>query len=341
MKRWVNKLKQLGLVVIAALACWGCSNVPSTSVNPWMPLSLETEATFSDIAFVEAEGDDYAQHGWLVGSRASLFETIDGGATWTEVPVDLDDGEKVTFTAVSFSGDEGWIVGEPPIMLHTDDGGDNWNRIALSEKLPGAPYGIKALSPNSAEMVTNLGAIYRSTDGGMNWKALVEGAVGVARNISRSNDGSYVAVSARGNFYSTWEPGQSEWTPHLRNSSRRLQNMGFTWDGNPWLIARGGLLQFSEGLEDDDWGEAIFPEFSTSWGFLDLAYRTPEEIWVAGGSGNLMLSEDGGETWQKDRVIEDVPSNLYKVVFLSEDQGYILGQRGLLLRYNPGGAEAT
>jgi photosystem II stability/assembly factor-like uncharacterized protein len=162
---------------------------------------------------------------------------------------------------------------------------------------------------------------------------MVEEAVGVVRNISRSADGKYVAVSARGNFYSTWEPGQSAWEPHNRNSSRRVQNMGFTNDGRLWMLARGGQIQFSNEPNGEEWQEPITPESSNSWGLLDLAYRTPDEIWVSGGSGNLLHSSDGGKTWEKDRSVEDVPSNFYKIKFFGPDQGFIIGQQGTLLKY--------
>jgi photosystem II stability/assembly factor-like uncharacterized protein len=189
-------------------------------------------------------------------------------------------------------------------------------------------------------MITDLGAIYQTTDSGKTWKAMVEGAVGVARNIDRSADGQYVAVSANGNFFSTWAPGDSEWTPHQRTSSRRLQNMGFTKDGRLWLIARGGQLQFSEPGNFEEWLEPQYPEPSTSWGFLDADYRQDSELWVVGGSGNILYSPDNGQTWLKDRDIENVPSNLYKVMFLDENHGFVLGQRGILLKYQPAGEVA-
>lgn len=329
MNSLIKKLKQILILVAVSLICISCSKVPSTSTNPWQSIQLPTEATFANLDFT-----DDLQHGWLVGSKATLFETTDGGQSWQSKALDLGD-EKVSFTDVSFEGQEGWVVGKPSILLHTEDGGSNWTRIRLSEKLPGAPYGIVALGTNTAEMVTDLGAIYKTQDSGRTWKALVEGAVGVARNINRSADGRYVAVSARGNFYSTWEPGQSEWTPHQRNSSRRIQKMGFGKDGRIWLLARGGQIQFSQLKDPENWEEVIYPEPSTSWGYLDVAYRTPEEIWVAGGSGNLLKSPDDGKTWEKDRAIENVPSNLYKIVFVTPEKGFVLGQNGVLLEYDP------
>ena len=37
--------------------------------------------------------------------------------------------------------------------------------------------------------------------------------------ISRAPNGNYVAVSSRGNFYLTWEPGQTYWQPHNRHAA--------------------------------------------------------------------------------------------------------------------------
>lgn len=184
-------------------------------------------------------------------------------------------------------------------------------------------------------MTTDVGAIYQTQDSGRTWKAMVQEAVGVLRNISRSQDGQYVAVSSRGNFYSTWKPGQNAWEPHNRNTSRRIQNMGFGQQGQLWMLSRGGQIQFSESDQPEQWSDPLNPQLAVSIGLLDLAYRTPEELWVAGGSGNLLCSFDGGKTWQKDKDVEDIPSNFYRIVFLNPQLGFILGQQGTLLRYVP------
>jgi photosystem II stability/assembly factor-like uncharacterized protein len=329
MRALVVHFRKLVAIVAIALMCFGCGNafLPELDNNPWEIVHLDSDATFSDVAFTD---DD--QHGWLVGNRNTLMETRDGGNSWTARELDFGD-QNYTFSSVSFAGDEGWVAGLPQILLHTQDGGATWERVPLSEQLPGQPFLVTALGPQEAELATDVGAIYRTKDGGQNWKGLVLGAVGVVRNMSRSPDGRYAAVSSRGNFYSLWTPGELEWQPYNRQSSRRLQNIGFNPNGGLWLLERGGQIQFSlTGLEDD-WQEPINPEFASSWGFLDASYQSTDDFWVSGGSGTLYYSPDGGATWYNDAKVSNIPSNLYRIVFNKPDQGFVLGQNGYLLKY--------
>jgi photosystem II stability/assembly factor-like uncharacterized protein len=328
----VNKKLWCLLTVLLVLVNFLFANVKAVIADEtaeWHKVELPTKATPQDLAFT---GSDF-RHGWLVGSENTILETNNGGNDWEARHLDLGDGN-YRLVSVSFSDNEGWIAGKPALLLHTVDGGQSWSRIGLSSKLPGDPMLVKALGANSAEMATDIGAIYRTQDAGQTWKAMVTQAVGTVRHLNRNEDGRYIAISAKGNFYSTWQPGDAAWTQHNRNSSRRVQNMGYSPDGRTWMLNRGGQLQFSQPDTLDEWEKPQFPRDAEGYGLLDLAYQDRDNIWIAAGSSKLLHSEDGGETWHKETYLEDVGANFYKIRFLARNRGFILGQSGTLLVYD-------
>lgn len=295
----------------------------------------------------------------MLGTRQTLLQTDDGGETWSPraLPTDEDDEFNYRLNSVSFSGKEGWIVGKPALLLHTTDAGDTWERVPLSSKLPGAPLKITALDePGTAEMITDQGAIYVTADGAQNWKAAVEETVAATLNrtvssgingasyytgtfseVARRDDGTYLGVSSRGNFYMTWEPGQSYWQPHNRNAARRIQNMGWRADGGIWLCTRGGSIFYgkSDSIPETDTDFEEQKVGSRGFGILDIGYRSDSEAYASGGSGSLFASSDGGATWKRDRSADDLPGNLYAVKFPDPKHGFVLGSNSILLKYSP------
>ncbi|KAH9612112.1 hypothetical protein KSS87_002592 [Heliosperma pusillum] len=312
-------------------------------------LPIDPGVVLLDIAFVP----DDTSHGFLLGTRQTILETKDGGQTWVprSIPSAEEEDFNYRFNSISFRGKEGWIVGKPAILLYTADAGENWKRIPLSTQLPGDMVYIKATGDKSAEMVTDEGAIYNTSNAGYNWKAAVQETVSATLNrtvssgisgasyytgtfntVNRSPDGRYVAVSSRGNFYLTWEPGQAYWQPHNRTIARRIQNMGWRADGGLWLLVRGGGLYLSKGSGMSEDFEEV-PVQSRGFGILDVGYRSQDEAWAAGGSGILLRSTNGGKSWIRDKAADNIAANLYSVKFLDEKQGFVLGNDGVLLRY--------
>ena len=328
-RRWLRGLASLLVVAALGLGLGGCvtTGLPLAENSPWQPVPLATTSNPLAVAF----SND--RHGFLVGSNRLILETDDGGASWEERTLELPAEENFRLISVDFSGDEGWIAGQPGLMLHSTDGGASWTRLFLDTKLPGEPYLITALGPKKAELATNVGAIYRTSDGGASWQALVSDAAGAVRDLRRAPDGRYVSVSGLGNFFATWTPGQPTWQVHQRVSSQRLQAMGFRPEGSLWMVARGAQLRFNDDPADvETWGEAIIP-ITNGYGYLDMAWDPRGRLWTGGGSGTLLVSEDGGSSWRKDPVGATEGTNFTRLVFPSTDKGFALGERGHLLRW--------
>lgn len=323
----------------------------------WKPVPLPFSETLYDIDF------DTSEHGYLVGARGSFAETNDGGNTWEARSFsNLDPEEEVTyrFTVSSFTKGEGWVLGKPTLMLHTKDEGKNWERIPLSPKLPGEPSSITSLGPGKAEMTTSSGAIYVTENAGRNWKAQVKETIDATLNrisssgvsgasyftgniISqiRDDDGAYLAVSSRGNFFLTWEPGNDFWIPHNRGTPRRIQNMGFV-EGSikkgVWMTLNGGKLFICNSEPDLKSDTFNFSEANIKtggFGITDVAWRNKDEVWAVGGSNTMYVSNDGGKNFSFDKSANAIPGNLYNVKFFKEfgNKGFALGSNGLLLKY--------
>ena len=344
---------------VLALSAPQSARAAATSKTYWEVVDLpgvDPEVLLLDVGFVP----DDPSHGFLLGTRQTLLETFDGGVSWEPRVLESGDDLNYRFNNISFSGSEGWVIGKPSILLHTTDGGKSWERVPLSNKLPGTPVSITALGGGKAEMATDEGAIYYTENEARTWKALVKETISATLNrtissgitgasyyegnvasVKRSADGSYVGVSSRGNFYLTWTPGDEFWTPHNRANARRIQGMGFRLgsqgdgpggDSGLYMLARGGALLVSESLFSDDFQDVKVP--SRGYGLLDLNYKLGgDEVWISGGSGTLLVSTDGGKTWARDRTADSLPANLYVIKFVSEHQGYVLGNAGTLLRY--------
>lgn len=327
--RLASSLVSVLLAVVLGFSLTGCvtTGLPSAEGSPWQPIPLATTSNPLDVAF----RDD--SHGFLVGSNRLIMETEDGGATWQERALDLPAEENFRLISIDFQGDEGWIVGQPGLLLHSTDRGQSWTRLFLDTKLPGEPYLVTALGPKQAELATNVGAVYRTNDAGNSWQALVSDAAGAVRDLRRAEDGRYVSVSGLGNFYATWDPGQPTWQPHQRVSSQRLQSMGFQPEGGLWMLARGAQLRFNADPADAEaWSKPVVP-ITNGFGYLDLAWDPQGSLWTGGGSGTLLVSADGGKSWQRDPVGGEQASNFTRIAFTPDGKGFVLGERGCLLRW--------
>jgi photosystem II stability/assembly factor-like uncharacterized protein len=328
MNRLLSSAANLLLVLVLGVSLSGCvtTHLPMATSSPWQAQNLDTDSNPLDVGFTDRS------HGFLVGSNRMIQETNDNGATWNERSLDLPEEENFRLISIDFNGDEGWIAGQPGLLMHTTDSGQNWTRLFLDTKLPGEPYLITALGKHSAELATNVGAVYATQDSGVTWEAKVSDAAGSVRDLRRREDGGYVSVSSLGNFYATWEPGDSVWQVHQRVSSQRLQSIGYQPDGQLWMLARGAQIRLNDEPGNlDSWSKAIIP-ITNGYGYMDMAWDADGAIWAGGGNGTLLVSRDGGDSWEMDPVGDRQPSNFTRMVFDGE-RAFVLGERGNLLRW--------
>ncbi|RMH16499.1 MAG: hypothetical protein D6696_17925 [Acidobacteria bacterium] len=194
----------------------------------------------------------------------------------------------------------GWIVTHRSgKILHTGDGGETWR--VQAEVGEGVLEWIVFSDRQRGWMCGDGGRIYRTSDGGETWQ---EGGSGEAKHVFRS-------------LYFT--------------SPRRGLALGVdAGDGGRAIV-----------FETVDGGVTWEPREAPAAGrgFTGALAVLDDRIAVAGGSGTLYRTEDGGHAWSAIRIDgpADEPPVVRGLSFADVAHGWAVGDRGLIARSDDGG----
>ncbi len=104
--------------------------------------------------------------GWLCGIDATIMHTNDGGATWNQIPLGI---ENALFSII-IKGDIGWTVGDKGACLLSLDGGKTWT---LQEDVIKSKMWFRDVTFSSADngwVVGSTGTVVGTTDSGKTWE---------------------------------------------------------------------------------------------------------------------------------------------------------------------------
>ena len=242
--------------------------------------------------------------------RGSVSRSVDGGQHWTEV---LAAPEGVSALAVAGSTVyAGLADGDPAQVFRSDDRGVTWKAVgSLSAHGP-----VRALAADSAAPMTvwaaARGAIFKSTDGGVEWQSEGEGTY-VAMAPGHP---SIVYIAGENGRVRRSDDGSEQWEDLSRPLLHQPQPIGVEYvvvsPGDPdtafgiWVgqsYGGGTVLRTTDGGET--WTQiSSLPPFTSTPPFefrgtshIAFARNAPHLGWAI-GAGRLFRSVDGGATWE-------------------------------------------
>lgn len=304
-----------------------------------MPLEKPTTKNLTKLCFLDSAT------GWTVGDGGTILKTTNGGENW------IIQNSGITSSIVDIymlSNQLGWALahnlpgsGTEPygtIILKTTNGGNSWqSQIYPTHEL--FFYSIVFHDSLHGWLGGELGNMVGTEDGGQNWfdarvitpsyprfpirkikflTPLYGYAVGGIRDVA--------AV-----IWRTANGGQ-EWTVQ-QIGSEPLYDLYYTDSVN--ITCFGGDFDFGAGLvTTTDAGQNWDYNFIGIWGEgRGVSFRTKKEGWVAlGFSGTCMYTLDSGKTWSD--IFTPDSAAVYDVVFTDSRNGYMVGNRGTILKYN-------
>ena len=222
-----------------------------------------TEAGYSVEMFILDNSHAWVQKPDNVNfpNSGTLYRTIDGGLTWVNFETPFSGGSLSFIDSVN-----GWMLADLGVgagsnavaVFQTSDGGANWeqkytndpNLSNAGESLPlgGIKNGLTALNTQTAwvyGVIYASGAIYlyRTDDGGANWKQqslpLPEGA----ENAELSFDQVAFVTPTNGFLIMRIASNEVNLAVYVSNDS------GNTWSLTPTLIPNGGTSDFMSAQE--------------------------------------------------------------------------------------------
>lgn len=248
------------------------------------------EALFA-VAF---DGSD----GYAAGNLGSLFETDDGGATWTAI-----DGPPTDLAVLGIAADAGRVVtvGQLGEIFVRD--GDDWAAAANDneERL----FSVALLGDGAAVAVGAFGTILRSTDNGESWTripvdwsaVLSDGFEPHLYDVAVASDGAVVAVGEFALVMRSADGGANWQSVHTGEESL----FGVALDGAHGLAVGQDGLVLSTSDDGKSWGGG---PSGLAGNLIDVSLDG--ETAVAVGVRVAGISRDAGATWNEleDRQLE-------------------------------------
>lgn len=318
---------QPGTYLVTATDAGGCSATgtitiagngngnPSGSCWELLPFSASDEP-LTEVFFT----DD--QTGWVVSFTGKIFNTADGGQTWTL----QNSGTTAPLWHIFFSDmTTGWAVGNNGTILKTADGGQNW-----APQLSGTSYdllGAFFINNQTGWVVGEHETILKTTDGGQTWiTQMSTGLIDNFLSVFFTDAQTGWVVGSSGQILHTTDGG-ANWTPQNSGTSAGLGSVYFTNNQTGWIV--GWLAPI---LKTTDGGQTWVQQTPGTDILLDVHFTDNQIGWAVGLNGALLKTSDGGHNWTP--VMTGLNSSLYGVHFVNAHTGWAVGGPGIVLRYN-------
>jgi photosystem II stability/assembly factor-like uncharacterized protein len=299
---------------------------------------------------------------WAVGNFGSIYHSADGGATWER----RESGTKSPLFGVDFAdATHGWAVGKSALVLRTDDAGRNWKR----QKTPIPPekhlFGIAVIDARTAWAVGDWGAIIATHDGGATWEDRSLGALTIKEESTPERqsatltddvvlydisfpDAKHGFIAGEFGTILVTRDGGETWERRSVGTEKTLFGVTFTTPETGWAVGIDGLI-----IRTRDGGDSwdvqrgrVGTESLEELGFVDTIKNpalysvrvSGREGVVAGDTGILLLSHDGGETWERNELPEKQRLVWMRSVSLAPGaSGCVVGSGGFAAQIARGG----
>jgi photosystem II stability/assembly factor-like uncharacterized protein len=133
------------------------------------------------------------------GAYRMAMKTTDGGKTWTDWSLHVDDAYSHNLYGVADAAGAIYVVGETGLVFRSTDGGNSFQNITSPAST--TLFGALGLGGNGVFVYGFTGQAYRSDDSGQTWTSVAMGASANITSAITLSNGWIVAGDENGNLY--------------------------------------------------------------------------------------------------------------------------------------------
>jgi photosystem II stability/assembly factor-like uncharacterized protein len=250
-------------------------------------------------------------------------------AQWVQQHIGTNDLFDLDFPPGNFS--IGYACGANSFLLKTMDG-ENWQ--PLSQVQPSGNFNAInfPIDEMTGYIACDSGNIEVTNDGGENWQIINTGIQNDLFGIRFRNNELGYAVGANGAVMKTRDQGHS-WEDVSIRTTANLYDVAVISEERFFVVGDSGTIAYTM---DGGASWQMKPSRVTT-DLLAICFAGEQIGWVVGKQKTCLITYTNGERWDPQDV--PVPSNtdLYSVIFLDENYGYVCGTLGRIGKSINGG----
>ncbi|HNW90528.1 MAG TPA: YCF48-related protein [Bacteroidales bacterium] len=266
-------------------------------------------------------------NGFAVGG-SGIFKTTDAGANW--IPLFSDQyipASKILFT----DNENGYALGHKGYILKTTNGGKNWADIKIGTQNTGFRT-MYFQNSNSGLLIDNNDIIYQTNDAGKNW--LKQGSLPKNKSINAFHffdTNSMTLCTNNGSIFKTINKGK-DWTEKTFDLDENFYDICFTGRDTGYVVGRLGIF-----IKTYDGEQTWLPAP------LDSRMPVHGVFFIDGLHGYTIVDDkiqkttDGAVSWTNFEIESETSLQLNDVFFSDKNTGYVVGQKGLILKTEDAG----
>ncbi len=250
----------------------------------------------------------------IIGYRGKILETPDSGRTWNIIQAPTD---RALYSIRFADAQNGWICGQAGLILATKDGGKTW-----TEQKSNTDLYLFAIYPVSATHVVAAGdksTLVETTDGGATWQP---------RKIAQSTWTEQQKTLLGGGIVDMFDL-PTLFGVHFVNNQEGVAvglegKIAHTHDGgNTWAFDK---VDEAVAIEDPLYSPFMFPD---------------GRAWAVGSGGEVVNKDAGNAPWHRAKLGMRLFTWLRSVDFFDQNNGWIVGGFGTILKTKDGGKTWT